>query len=313
MNWLTFLRTHHIEHVTEGKNVQRGNVNVRCPFCADDPDFHLGIHLEKKAWACWRNTDHRGRSPLRLVKALLRCTHAEAVALCGEEAPPPSTFDEMRKKLEPPPPEEVKRFDCSMPPEFLPLDHPLAAPGKRYLEDRGFIHAENLTLLYDVRYAARGDYCNRVIFPFYYRHKLYGWTSRAVGKARLRYVSFFSCEDARVGLLYLDRSVIQGRRLVVVEGPVDALKVDYYCADTGVRATALLGLAINDPRKVRRLLDAAVGFDEVLVALDPGAEATAMRVCDAMRVAQVPVRLVQLPGSVDPGDLSPDDLQQLFT
>ena len=70
-DWVEFLQKHNIEYVTQGSNVAHGNVNIKCPMCGPrDPSHHMGIAIDGAGWSCWRNPQHRGRSPVYLVALL---------------------------------------------------------------------------------------------------------------------------------------------------------------------------------------------------------------------------------------------------
>src|SRR3990170_3506093 len=64
------LKSKRILYLDSGSNVSRGNINICCPFCPDDPSYHLGINLETGYWGCWRDSGHRGVTLKRLFKAL---------------------------------------------------------------------------------------------------------------------------------------------------------------------------------------------------------------------------------------------------
>lgn len=49
----SFCSDYNIRYYTEGKNVQTGWVNIKCPFCSDHSN-HLGFNLRKGFFYCWR-------------------------------------------------------------------------------------------------------------------------------------------------------------------------------------------------------------------------------------------------------------------
>ena len=77
--------THGVPYVSQGKNVKKGHINVACPFCGDDPSFHLGINTDTLAWSCWRNSSHRGNYPHKLVKKLLNWSWPRVQEMFGQE------------------------------------------------------------------------------------------------------------------------------------------------------------------------------------------------------------------------------------
>src|SRR3990167_1829573 len=95
LDWPSFLKDHNIPFATEGKSVTRGNIAIKCPWCGDDdPSQHLGIHLQHGYWNCWRNQNHRGRKPHRLIMRLIGCDYeaAEDIVVGGRGL---SGFDAM--------------------------------------------------------------------------------------------------------------------------------------------------------------------------------------------------------------------------
>src|SRR5215831_10266594 len=77
MQWQQLLDDANVDYVTRGSNTKKGEISIRCPWCGDDdPSHHLGIG--EKGWGCLRNAEHRGKSAITLISALLGCTPARA-------------------------------------------------------------------------------------------------------------------------------------------------------------------------------------------------------------------------------------------
>src|ERR1035437_6333703 len=178
-NWPSFLRQNRIEFVTSGPNTKHVWVNIKHPFCGEgDPSEHMGC--APQGWrGCLRNAAHRGKSPIRLIRQLLRCSEAEAKRIVGgaeATAPTLSSFEASVAALRgsattlQPEPEADLRF----PKEFKPLSNgsPLAQPFIGYLESRGYRTAQIkwLAQSYSLHYATRGLYAHRIITPIYDRH-----------------------------------------------------------------------------------------------------------------------------------------------
>lgn len=138
--------------------------------------------------------------------------------------------------------------EYEMPEDVQPLDIDRMAhrPGVQYLVSRGFAYEElpELVALYDLHYAYSGDYSGRVVVPVYMHNKLVGVTGRAVFKASLRYKNSRK-EEGPVNIYeslanfdsILEEDVPEA--LVVVEGPFDMIKVDFYGRKYGIRSTCL--------------------------------------------------------------------------
>ena len=94
-----------------------------------------------------------------------------------------------------------------------------------------------------------------------------------------------------------------GETLVLVEGPVDALKLDVL-GRPSVRAVGLMGVVLSPGKRdlVVRLVER---FDRVCVLLDADAMAVALRLKAELGFLNRQVTLGALPEGVkDPGDLS---------
>ena len=53
-NIVDILKEHNIPFKEKGKNVSKRDVNIKCPFCVNDPSYHCGINKEHGYFYCWR-------------------------------------------------------------------------------------------------------------------------------------------------------------------------------------------------------------------------------------------------------------------
>ena len=59
MKILNLYKDHSIPFITEGnKHARDGWVNVHCPFCAGEQNYHLGYELDSNHFNCWRCGGH---------------------------------------------------------------------------------------------------------------------------------------------------------------------------------------------------------------------------------------------------------------
>lgn len=284
-----------VEYVTRGKNVKRGELNIRCPFCASaDPSHHMGINLESGWWACWRNNKHRGKSPVRLLVALLGVPYWRAREMAGldRDYVDPDGFSSVAARLRSAgwnPAEEPRALPrLTFPRSFRQLSWGVATRKHMdYLVERGFPESdvESLAYDYDLRGEATGDWAYRLILPYYMDGDLVTWTGRAIGRAELRYRDL-SIEDSVVPpkhTLYNHDALLDGGRwLIVVEGPVDVLKLDFYGKPYGLRAVGLSTNSITEDQL--HLLAAGFNNFEHLGAMMDAA--TSLGVVDSMRMRQ---------------------------
>ena len=298
LDWRGLLTEHGVRFVDRGANVKRGEINIQCPFCGSaDPSQHMGLNLESGFWACWRNSEHRGKSPLRLLCKLLNISYGRARQIAGmtdNEPPDPDGFDAVAarimgrdsgiKRVE-----QVRREFLSLPREFQPLT-PRGAAGKffRYMEQRKFAgpEIEELSAFYRLRGALTGPWKDRVVLPYVMDGNIVAWTGRAIVHSEIRYKDL-ALEECLVPikqtLFNYDAMTKPSQRvLVVVEGPFDALKVDVYGHDLGVRAVALSTNTISE-EQIYMIEEFAPTFHTVVVMLDNASE---LGVVDSMRMKQ---------------------------
>lgn len=280
-NWIDFLRTHGIVYLDRGHNVSKGNVAIHCPFCGPaDPSQHLNIHLKNRGWACWRNGDHRGKSNVRLVQALLQCDQDEARRIVyGNESRPEPTetlVSQMQAMLNPQAAQVVTRL--KLPEAFKPLWKPslFNAPHHGYLQGRGYSEGEVVSLAkrFNMHYATKGEWSGRVLFPITDEHgKLQSWTGRAIGtKDTLRYRSLDrerSVVPVSESLFDLPHLVKQTGTLVICEGVFDAMRITWFGHPMNVHATCLFTL-LTTRRQVLLLRRLRQQFKRVVLLLDQG-------------------------------------------
>lgn len=306
------LEANGVELVCQGPNVARGNVNVKCPFCGDDPSHHLGIRISDGAWGCWRNSSHRGRRPHRLLNALLGWTWAEVDAWL-ESPIDRSLLDDVSALFGKPESLKRERKVIDWPPEILPLHGgigPRWAYG--YLRKRGFDDPPAVAEAYGLRYALRGPQAHRVVFPVVDEsNRLLTYTGRAVSScAFLRYVTAPASmsEPIRNCVLNLNDLLFNaGRVLVITEGPFDAVKLDWYGRRYGVRATCIFGSSCSARQaSIIRVLGEC--YERIFSSLD--AENVAGTLSFMESVPDVLVRPVMVPGASDWGELSKNDVER---
>jgi hypothetical protein len=331
-NWKIFFEQRRIDYVTSGPNTKKGNLSIKCPFCGeDDPSQHLGIEPKTGAWGCLRNAAHRGRSPVRLLQQLLRCSVEEARRLVGVKerlTPTIDVLEESFKALAGASTGEALRpcGPLKLLPEFKFLldGGVLARPFVEYMHQRGFRDAQLswLAKAYELHYATKGLYAYRIIIPIYDRYGvLLSWTARSIrADAQPRYRTLrVSADDAGPVAKLAANATILGlpilwrannpRVLVLCEGPFDALKITAFGQALGVYATALFGLNIY-PTQVDLIQQLAGHFGKVYLLLDQGAEFQRLRLFDTLR--SVEVIPLEVPfGRKDPGELTGSEVVNL--
>jgi hypothetical protein len=314
MDWVAFLEANHIDFVTSGSNTRRGQISIRCPWCGpDDPSQHLSISLTKDAFGCWRNAKHAGRKPYSLVAALLGCSFSQARLIVGQHsAADPETLEQAIMALGgSAQPVQRDELPSQLPPEFRQIK-PTGLTGRfwRYLEGRGFDDVSTLIEQYDLLCCQHGRWKDRIIIPIQQSNgELAGWTARAI-QPTIHAPRYLSSSAAIKTVVFNEHDLRHGgETLFVTEGPFDAIKVDYYGAPHGHRATCTFG--VNPTAGQLAALQALIPkYDKVRVLFDSEALGSALSLCDSLPGANV--QIAMLPSGVkDPGLLTAKQVLQL--
>lgn len=319
VDWRRVLTENRIPFIERGANVSRGEINIKCPYCGSaDPSYHMGLNLENGWWACWRNHDHRGKSPLRLLVTLLGIGYHAARELAGLDPSyvDPEGFDAVAARLlRPVDKEEVEDEQAlTMPSTFQAVDVSSIRSSRHasYLSQvRGFPRRDipRLVEQYQIKYSLTGDFKDRIILPYYLQGELVTWTGRSITNSEIRYrdldkvTSLVPPKDT----LYNHDAAKGARVLLVVEGPIDVLKADFYGAKHGVRAVGLSTNSITD-EQIYLLEDLALTVGRVIIMLDTQSSlgvVGSMRLRD--RVGHIENAVIQpVPfGRKDAGELTP--------
>lgn len=316
-----FFASEGVEFFTEGKNVRSGCVSLRCPFCNDDPSNHLNANPATGGYSCFRNREHWGSSPVKLIQEIKRCTYSEAKAIAGgdEIAVGAGSLEEMEQQIEAiaNPAKTVSGHRIlTFPKEFKVIENRgLTKLAYQSLFTERLFNEDDIPTLcrdYRVRYAVAGDFRKRLILPFLIKGNVVGWSARALGDARLRYISY-PADAAKKNLLFNHGPASAGGKvLVIVEGGFGALKIDLYGRHLGIRAVATLGTNFTEAQ-VGLIYRLAKRFNErIIVLFDHGAEMQAHALAGQLSLFRV--SLGELPEWADgPGDLEPNEVVPLIT
>jgi hypothetical protein len=316
-DWKRFCLEYNVPFVERGANVSQGNINCTCPYC-DDPSEHLGLSLDVKApsWGCWR-CKAGGRSPLRLVCKLSGATLPEAmqiVALHNKTSP-----DEFERLLEPvqQAPKSASSAALTLPAGCRALNDGSAGAQRflDYLRQRGFQGEERrLAEEYALHYAIVGEQAWRVILPVYQYGKLKAWTGRSIhAQSTLRYKADWkgTIKECLANTDALLKGTHKEEVLVVAEGPMDFLKLDFYGRGHGLRATCTFGTAWS-LIQVSKLLPIVHRFRRTVVLYDREAYMEGARLAEEVKVfTHCDVQAMEMRGAKDPGDLTPQGVARL--
>lgn len=313
-DWTKILSANGIPYQEAGKF----EVAVGCPWCgaSDTSQHHLAISLRGRGYRCFRNpVQHRGRSNVRLLTALLRCSEEHARELLGEEGgvslPAQDTFkDQWRKQL------GLAETSCqvtelTLPREFKALDNfgPFARMFWNYLYDRGYTkdQATWASEAYNLYYSTSGPYARRLVIPVYdSTGKLMTWTGRSIQPdAQIRYKTLATDQavsppgNLLLGLPLLWKAV-PATCLVICEGPFDAIAISALGHRHGVWGTCLFGVYISEAQ-ADLLCELERRFVRIRFGIDPDANLKALSLRDRLPRRCLPMTLPE--GLGDPGEL----------
>lgn len=225
--WERILRDANIDYRTAGKNVGRGEVNIKCPWCGhNDPSHHLGINLATSAYGCWRNSAHRGRSPLRLLTKLVGFGVARSIVsrygLTVQRHHATESDESLRPGV------------LAYPAGIYPFSRTFDARFADYLAvARGFANADvdRVVDRFALRVARHGDYAARWIIPYLRGERPLYFTARAITRhASLRYKACpndCAVVDPRT-IVFNEVALENPAGVIVCEGPLDAIKATTY-------------------------------------------------------------------------------------
>lgn len=324
-DWRTFCDERRVPYLDNGGD----NIEIRCPLCGSaDQGQHMSLlcNVKQPFWHCWRNSDHRGRNPAKLVAALLGTSLRmayEVVKMQDDQA-----VDNADDTTVGTPPADR----LLLPLEFKVVDR-LGYGGRfvDYLLSRGFLERDwpDVVDRYQLQYCLVGEWKWRLIIPVRTETgQLITWTARSIiPNVELRYKTLsdkwdpeepnapraiFSIKDVVYNAAAVSRG---GKELIVTEGPFDAIKVDFYSRGTGAVATSLFGKTPTE-EQMYMIAEAAQRFEHVNLLLDDRTTTDGWKISRYLRelVGQEKVRVLSLPPGVkDPGQLNPDDVKNLLS
>lgn len=329
IDWCAFLGEHGIKYFESGtKNTAVNHITIQCPLCGiADTSHHLGINLTNGKWGCWRDESHRGNNPINLVRALLKLPYQQALEVLS----PYTEGSLYRAKTDL---DDLVEWAQGMDKTQTELRPVLKLPQTyerlrlceehidycEYLESRKF-RAHDVGKLLDLYplFAGMGDYTGRLVFPVFKNEQLSTWTGRDIyGNSHLRYKTLSNKREDVYGnvavgpitdyLLWGDElGRKRGKVLLITEGPLDALKMDFYSREFDIRATCLFGLNLSEAQK-RHLYTLQSMFDFICLLLDRAAFTTSLRL--QQKLKPVKVNVLNLPPGIadDPGDMTQEQV-----
>jgi hypothetical protein len=310
IRWRELFNYLNIEYVDRGRNVSRGWIAIRCPWCGNnDPSQHLGINEQDGYYKCLRAADHAGRSPYHLLRSL-RVEHSDLDALLADyggqtaaprPAPPSAPID---------PSSHVTRWNS-----FSPAQYDLEAC--LYLTQRGFWQPAVTAANFNLR-VGKGRYATRLWFPISYGNAIVGYTGRAMRNQTPKYFT-----ETAENCLYLPMPEFAEnpagnppQLLIIVEGPMDALRLaDFMQRRYNIALAALCGLSLSQSKRLQ-LLALAKLIPQFFVVLDSAVPVTnTNKLIAELRMLPLSIlkRLTLPPGVDDPGAMNGGEIELWLT
>lgn len=289
---------HGIPFIGEGdrdKHARAGWLQFLCPWC-ESGKYHLGYCISENYFHCWSCGWHKRWDTLG---ALLGVGWKEAKRIALKY---PGENGENWAY----PPERTERpLEATLPPHWgPPTDRHLS-----WLSRRGFVRPSRIVKRWGLLGTPNaGRYRNRIVAPVWRNGRLVTWQSRSVeAGVSPPYLACPPSDEARPirKTLYGDWRVT-GESVLVVEGVVDAWKM----SEASFPVVATWGSAWNDAQ-VQLLRE----YRDVLVLFDGGeneAWAKAQALAHTLSVLGVHAASVGMEDSIDPGEFSKSDLEDLW-
>lgn len=332
-DWRKFCEAHQIDYIERGASTAKGNIYIACPMCGNaDAGHHMGLHLDSGAWGCWKNNQHRGRAPNRLIQACLGISWADAARIAGKGAGGANfgsggLLSAVRGMLGLGEPEAPKK-PLRLPREFKPLTPHANGASKLFtawmadVRRYGRKDLDIASVRFNLHWSMTGDWSYRLIVPIHdEKGDLITWTGRAItDQANIRYKTLTSDpEKAGEGpmalqpisdcLLGLSDLFEGGSFLVLGEGPFDGFRLSLMADEFDARGSCLFGKVVSDAQ-LDLLAQLRPRYDAIFLLLDPDAALDALRTGSQLRA--LGVIPIPLHGDDDPDEMPRHVLRGLF-
>ena len=239
INWQQLLTELGVTNQIKGKNVGRDSIGIQCPFCGDDdPSMHMNIKFNSNYYFCWRNEQHRGKFPNKLISALC-AFHNISIKNIEEFIKSHSDYTELSLSYK-----ANNNTNCHLPEEFQKFEH-LPENKKQnpyfwYLIERGFeiTTTSNFNTFmnnFQLGYCRTGEQACRIIVPYFSsNNEMCSYTGRSIDPSeKIKYKtshkdnSKIITSDTLYGIHLANNS--RKNVIIICEGPFDVLKMENLC------------------------------------------------------------------------------------
>lgn len=228
MDFVKLFEDFHIKYTTR---VNRGWVNVDCPYCTSEHPMHLGFNPVEDYCTCWNCGGHNLKQTLSI---LLSVSRKELNEILENYEGKNSLLYQIQKNKVP------KATQLELPSSGF------TTAERKYLLSRDF-SPRFLHEKYGVSGGGiSGDWKYRILIPLYFNHKLVSWTGRSIlSKEKINELNI-----PRYKNLSIEKSVINpkhalfnidncfGKTIALVEGAFDVMRLgDNFICSFGTELT----------------------------------------------------------------------------
>lgn len=308
------LDKYNIEYRDSGPNVGRDCINIQCPTC-DDTSFHRGINYKRMVSNCWRCK--KRYNVYSLLADILNIDIEEIKEELGLiEVASDSILEEIINMLSPKIKEKkeiIKVENLVLPDTFFGIRTTgITERFWTYLNRRGFSYNKEYINKY-FRGCLVGEDAFRIIIPIYMNGKVMTWTGRSIFKDEpLRYKTYPASMSVRkITDCLLDYDDINkgGDCLFICEGPLDAIKMNWYLPKWH-HATCLFTKSISKAQ-TSLLVDIANKWNKIYIILDRGEDVTTQGLRDKLSFLGN-VYCYFLTEAKDPGELTEEQINNII-
>ena len=212
---IDFSRLFKDSHINSKNTINRGWVNVNCPFCNPiDTHFNGGFNIKSPRYHCWRCGSHN------FIESLEKLLNISSQGIYNLISSYETITNEKEEK-------KIATGNNLQLPGF-----PFNDIEKEYLVNRGF--DPEYLYKYGVRGGGiAGEWSYRILIPIYYNNVLVSWTGRSIcNREQIKEYNI-----PRYKNLSIEQSVINPKeiffnldnsrkdKVILVEGPMDVLRM----------------------------------------------------------------------------------------
>jgi hypothetical protein len=286
---LELYKDYHVSHSTEGsKHCRDGWVNIHCPFCSGEKDYHLGYNLNGDYFNCWRCGKHPVSKTLSTILNISSSQAQSIILQYGGVSKRAKTDTKQKTQLR-----EFRYPSGEL--ELLPAH-------KKYLTNRGF-DWEKLERLWGITgtgvaaYLDGIDYSRRILTPIIWNGEVVSFQTRNLREGKDNKFKYLACPQARERIEH--QTILYGKQSewkrtgIAVEGKTDVWRF-------GVHSFATFGMDFKT-QQIRHIVN---NFDRVAVVYDPEEQAVkqAVKLVSQLRFRGVEAFRVDVgsdPGAMD--------------